>query len=216
MSTPEGYEDSLRRFSNKDLLNIINNPHDYDEDALALCNKEIDRRGGVIAITETQEQEALRLKMESSRQDMKGGVENIIAPCLGLLFIAYLVGGLILAVNPGDVFTNWFSSSSITIRPGITSLNYSLWDSATSGGKCFLTIMFFLPRLSGIFAASLITTASKAMNSIVIILAACAIAFFAFGSIGAATAVSDSLKEIAKFLGFGAGASFISMILYKQ
>ena len=65
MSTPNGFENTLRGYSNKDLLKMIQHPQDYEDEAMSLCRKEIERRGGLSAIADTPEQAAGLKKKES-------------------------------------------------------------------------------------------------------------------------------------------------------
>ena len=93
MSIPDGFEKTLRGYSNKDLLKMINTPQDYEADALVLCRKEVERRGGMIAIAETPEQAAQLDKAVSdclaqSRNSPKGSAplsaSGVVSIVLGL------------------------------------------------------------------------------------------------------------------------------------
>lgn len=66
MSIPKGFENTVRGYSNSDLLKTIQNPQDYEEEALILCRKEVERRGGLQTISGTPEQAA---KIEKEAAD---------------------------------------------------------------------------------------------------------------------------------------------------
>jgi hypothetical protein len=123
---------------------------------------------------------------------------------VGTAVTAYALAALVVALNPGGVFTNWFASTG----PGAGTLgvvSYGLWDSMSPVGQAFVVAMFALPFVAGIAVsqmkapetpAAVVVTGSLAVGLVVSVV----VAMVSRSLMGGDNAVAESMRELAKFL----------------
>jgi len=118
--------------------------------------------------------------------------------------LGYAIAGVGVFLNPGDVFTNWFLTARSDPGTALT-ISYSLWDSLGPFEKVFVAAAFCLPFVVGVAVGRLKASGRGAAGAVLLsfawsLLAAVALTMLTRLMMGGDNAVSDSLKELAKFL----------------